>query len=666
MADESTEKVVPNGGGEAEERCGCTYPDAFTTRQYLFFEKRESAACVQTFPDEAPVFGYSNAAYQVPYGPAPDEERDALGNPVVPSFAMSFHKLLKHGNDGLLTPGAGEGLESFQALLDGLYSDATSSDFRQPRLNDIQRARPEEGRRVLINPQSSKSLAIQGGDPVAFQVDKILYPAAANSKELLFQEISLRSAASAAEMVEVYAMSLLRDVEFADYSTENPIIALAINALNEFPEFKGRPNGGPVTVASLFRGVNPGDLAGEYVSQFLLLPRPPLFPSGCAPAVASLINAGVFFEEFSRRLMVPKANRREFGVTFSEYLRLQNGEIPRPYVRQDLQGQTLIRSGRDLGSLVHIDGLYEEYLWAADILAGYDQPRSPVSPYRKFMNNPPLAANEGDGPTLGGADAAAMLGAVAGQAARAAWGQKWIVARRGRPEVFAALIETMPPGVTFDPRLTTTGATATAQLLSKVREYNARQGGDITAWGYSQSIAVNPTDATKLFLSQMYPEGSPAHPAWPSGHATIAGACVTVLKAIYDDHEPIRDPFSKTIPPQALLAPNGDPLRVGPELDKLASNVAFGRNFGGVHYRSDGEHGILLGEAVAIRFLMDQLRIYREKFRNLANNAPRDPYFRLVNRRGRQLEITPDAVTDLGPVVYEAKMFVEAPPFSAL
>ena len=32
------------------------------------------------------------------------------------------------------------------------------------------------------------------------------------------------------------------------------------------------------------------------------------------------------------------------------------------------------------------------------------------------------------------------------------------------------------------------------------------------------------------FLSQAFPEGSPPHPAYPTGHGAVAGACITVLK----------------------------------------------------------------------------------------------------------------------------------------
>ena len=59
-----------------------------------------------------------------------------------------------------------------------------------------------------------------------------------------------------------------------------------------------------------------------------------------------------------------------------------------------------------------------------------------------------------------------------------------------------------------------------------------------------------------------------------------------------------------------LAAPITDPavvdtLTVDTELNKLASNIATARNMAGVHYRSDGDQGVFLGEEVAIRYLRD-------------------------------------------------------------
>jgi len=56
----------------------------------------------------------------------------------------------------------------------------------------------------------------------------------------------------------------------------------------------------------------------------------------------------------------------------------------------------------------------------------------------------------------------------------------------------------------------------------------------------------------------------------------------------------------------------GAALTVGGELDKLASNIATGRNLAGVHWRSDALESLLLGEAMAISMLADQRPTYNE------------------------------------------------------
>jgi hypothetical protein len=49
-------------------------------------------------------------------------------------------------------------------------------------------------------------------------------------------------------------------------------------------------------------------------------------------------------------------------------------------------------------------------------------------------------------------------------------------------------------------------------------------------------------------------------------------------------------------------------------LNKLASNIAMGRNFAGVHWRSDYAESVKLGEAMAISVLQDERLTYIEPF----------------------------------------------------
>ena len=56
------------------------------------------------------------------------------------------------------------------------------------------------------------------------------------------------------------------------------------------------------------------------------------------------------------------------------------------------------------------------------------------------------------------------------------------------------------------------------------------------------------------------------------------------------------------------MAPPGEnPLTVNGELHKLAHNISFGHGIhAGIHWRSDTETSILLGEAVALSYLRDR------------------------------------------------------------
>jgi hypothetical protein len=53
---------------------------------------------------------------------------------------------------------------------------------------------------------------------------------------------------------------------------------------------------------------------------------------------------------------------------------------------------------------------------------------------------------------------------------------------------------------------------------------------------------------------------------------------------------------------------------VGGELNKLASNIATGRNQAGVHWRSDSLESLRVGERLAISILRDQRNSYNENF----------------------------------------------------
>jgi hypothetical protein len=52
---------------------------------------------------------------------------------------------------------------------------------------------------------------------------------------------------------------------------------------------------------------------------------------------------------------------------------------------------------------------------------------------------------------------------------------------------------------------------------------------------------------------------------------------------------------------------------VGGELNKVAANIASGRNFAGIHWRTDFTEGVKLGEAIALGILQEQAATYAEQ-----------------------------------------------------
>jgi hypothetical protein len=115
----------------------------------------------------------------------------------------------------------------------------------------------------------------------------------------------------------------------------------------------------------------------------------------------------------------------------------------------------------------------------------------------------------------------------------------------------------------------------------------------------------------------IYAEGSPMHPSYPAGHAVIAGACTTLLKLFYADanwadfsgdstHNDVlhsTDGTSTT----AYTGAGANSLTIHGELNKIAANIARGRDFAGVHYRTDSDLGMLLGEKVAVAWFKDNI-----------------------------------------------------------
>lgn len=360
------------------------------------------------------------------------------------------------------------------------------------------------------------------------------------------------SAWQAGEMVEGYWKSLLRDVPFSDYRLVSTA-ADAASELSGLSDFRGPKDGGIVTPGTLLRGFTAGDRIGPYVSQFLWCDVP--YGMTVIPQRYQMI-----------------ANGDDRGTNFADWLAIQNGNIPGP--EANIAGATrYIVSGRDLAQYVHFDFSFQAYLNAALVLLG-------LGPAALADNNPYKNSSTQDAfVNLGGPEVLDMVTKAGNCGLKAAWYQKWGVHRRLRPEAFSGRIH---------------------QQMTGIKDYGIHPEV-LNSTALSASFSRFGT----YLQSQAYPEGSPTHCSYPAGHAVIAGACVTTLKAYFDTDYVLTDPVVPTADGLALVPYAGPSLTIGNELDKLASNISIGRNIAGVHWRTDGDEGMRLGEQLAIGMLQD-------------------------------------------------------------
>lgn len=371
------------------------------------------------------------------------------------------------------------------------------------------------------------------------------------------------SAQKAGEAVELYWLALTRDVLYSEYDT-HPLTQAAAADLTRMSDFRGPKANRTVTTGTLFRSNTPGDLAGPYLSQFFWLDTP-------------------FGAETVNRRMQTVLPGDDYLTNYADWLAVQNGGSSAAN-RFDPTPR-YIRNNRDLAQWVHIDVLFQGYFDALLILLGLNAPFSPNNPYHNSRTQIGFG-------TFGGPHIAALVCGVATCALKAVWYQKWHVHRRLRPEAFGGRVHNH---VTRAARYPLHNDMLNSAALQQV----------FTRYG-------------TYLLPQAFPEGSPTHPSYGAGHATVAGACVTVLKAWFDESWILPNPVVPTADGLSLTPYTGAALTVGGELNKLAANVANGRNAGGVHWRSDATESLKLGEAIAIGILSDYRETYNEQFRGFS------------------------------------------------
>jgi len=478
-----------------------------------------------------------------------------------PSKIGNYSKNLKHDPlTGEVDPAA------YQAMIDAI-SSGRFADFEALFTNGHFGASIPAMQRRLVNPGSGYAFDLEGTD--SHQLKLAAAPAFASAQE-------------AGEMAELYWMALLRDVNFADYDSSE-LAQDAAEDLSKLSDFRGPKEGGIVTTKTLFRDTYPGCTVGPYISQFLLQP----------------CNFGAMRID-SRMVTV---GPDDYMTDFKSWLDVQNGMDTPPIPTGH---PVYCRSGRDLTHYVNIDQLFEAYFVSCINLLSNGYFANPGNPYgriydggagrhRNLIDDPNGSLAQVGFGTFGGPAVLTLACEPATRALKDVWYQKWLVHRRLRPEEFGGRVEVM---------------------RQEIRDYPIH--GDLL--NVSAVLKYVASKCGTYLLPMAFPEGSPNHTSYGSGHATVAGACVTMLKALFDDTQLIKNPVvpnpannGKTLIP--YVAPPGEPpLTVGGELNKVVSNISQGRNIAGVHWRSDATESNALGEAATISMLYDMKRTFSEPF----------------------------------------------------
>jgi hypothetical protein len=403
------------------------------------------------------------------------------------------------------------------------------------------------------------------------------------------------------EIAEVFAMALLRDKPFATWANDADVQQV-MDVLNSYPQKSSAPlEGGVITTNTLMRGAGSDETIGPYA-----------YTTKIGAAIPRITLTLTLTRYVSQYLVQPfdygnlKVKQR-FAIEndpheptdWDEFIKIQDGKMPKS--TPAMNGRSYTHSPRILGGNVHNDPLFQFYYNAALISFGCGI--GPLGMTGTFDNSTISGFTQGGGPDL----LSAVTG-VAISALKAGWWHKWQQAMRIRPEAVGGLLE-----------FCKNNGAACEEVDGLRPMYDEfRQGLKNMTLAFTGRLGGGET----LLLATQYPEGSPTHPAWPAGHATVAGACVTVLKAMLKTHnankEKLSWPRGKCTPLEAQqkkeLSPyrgadKGDLTIVG-ELNKLASNAALGRNFAGVHFRSDGDQGLAIGEQIAIQYLKSKLQEY--------------------------------------------------------
>ncbi len=606
-------------------------------------------------------------------------------------YAMSFTKGLRHGDNGILEQNAHYG-SLVEAINQALATDFTAMErgitsARQPKSTYSGDALNKKDDlptwRGWESPRAGHYYSLEGPDS-----DAVGMPPAP-----LLGSVELD-----AEMAEVYALALLRDMSFSDISSSTTAttpsgiavddIVAALSGLEWYSDksagglslqqrrrraarfeshaehdVNNPPNNRMFVRKDVFRGSSPGVKSGPYVSQFMLQGTQMVRDSSGDPTLFSDASLLYGSQEIDQKVsFFPAAV--DYVLHWNSYLDVQNGADFGDVNRRSHLPRRFIDTPRDLATYVRFDQLYQAYFNACIFM---------LSDSKKFKAQQPIKDSAGmSGPgfpdrsaadsrqafaTFGGPHILSLLTEVATRCLKAVRRQKYNYHRRARPERVGALLTldagALTDAVAQDALRDSTRTTLSAirarlePLLSLVNIHNKSRRSDVSIRDDRPARADGTNPATRehadphllndaqqldpanwdddknFLLPQAFAEGSPMHPSYGAGHATVAGGCVTMLKAFFHTVEENGSPSPWPVDLPIVQVENGsagqklrdirltdtslasDPISISGELNKLAANISIARNMAGVHFYTDYYESLRMGERITTGILIE-------------------------------------------------------------
>ena len=408
--------------------------------------------------------------------------------------------------------------------------------------------------------------------------------------------------AFAYDLAEAYVMAHLRDQPLDDLAQQGT--AAYAEATRVLSSFLRRFSGAPATLRpeTLFRCPTTFVAecrAGPYVSQLLFR----AFYDGGSPRDRRFV-----FERDAANL-----TRRARLLDFHRGVAPARDYARDAYGRFDLR---YVHSGRVLASIVHSEPPHKHYYEGA-LAAMSALGEAGLALTDGFSGGAGVAAST----TAGYDDVLASVAGVTMQALRQSYAHKWIEHRKIRPDAVAMRLDTFKRAAALGVEAAVAQIPLAPLLVSQFFEGSASKAAFMEELADANLARAGERN---YLLPLLYPP--PGHPSSTHGHAVVAGACATVLKAMLTTTDaatgaPLAWGGVGGVGGVALTAgAGGETVRpyngsiagmtLEGEIDKLAHNVAAGRNWAGVHFRTELEYSLFLGEAVGLRYLRAKICEY--------------------------------------------------------